>query len=188
MKQILQSIRGKIRFQQLEQREKIVLGIGVAFLLCFFLVQVVVFPYLDTRKRLTRSLADKTSNLTRIIQLQKEYLRLKNEAGETNNRLSERAPEFTLFSFIEEQATTAKVKQQIQYMKPSTSDKDGVEQESAVEMKLQQVSLAQLVDFLKLLESSENLVFIRHISIQESGANERLLDVILQVVTPVKTS
>jgi general secretion pathway protein M len=184
-KKILQSIRGKFSFQQLERREKLFLGIGTAFLLCFFLIQLVIVPYLDTRKRLTRSLTDKRSNLAKIMDMQKEYFRLKSQAGGTYNRLSERAPGFTLFSFVEEQATIAKVKQQIQYMKPSTSDKEGGEHESAVELKLQKVSLAKLVGFLKLIESSENMVFIKHISIQESGANDNLLDIVIQIVTPV---
>ncbi len=187
-KQILQSIRGKIRLDRLDRREKIILGLGIAFILCFFLIQFVLLPNLEARKRLTRSLADKRSQLAKIIQMQKEYLSLKGQAGGTKNRLSERAPGFTLFSFLEEKATIAMVKQQIQYMKPSTTDKDGMEQESAVEMKLQQVSLAQLVGFLKLVESPEDMVSVKHISIQESGPDNSQLDVVIQILTPANKS
>ncbi len=56
-------------------------------------------------------------------------------------------------------------------------------QESIVEMKLQQISLKQLVDFLKLIESPEKVVSVKRISIQESGKEKGLLEVILQIVT-----
>lgn len=177
------SLRKKIGIQQLEKREKIFLSIGVIFLLCFCLIQFVFFPYFDARKRLTRSIASKREDLAKIMQMQQKYRLLKHQAGTTKDKLSERAPGFTLFSFLEEQATKADVKQQIQYMKPSTSEKEGEEQQSIVEMKLQHISLAQLVDFLKLVESPKDMVFVKRISIQESGSEGKALDIIVQVFT-----
>ncbi|MDR3631685.1 MAG: type II secretion system protein GspM [Desulfocapsaceae bacterium] len=183
LRQKLRSIWGKTGIQRLEQREKIFLGVGVVFLLCFFLMQVVFFPYLDAKKRLAKSLKDKRSYAVKIVQMQKEYRLLKGQAETTKGKLSEREPGFTLFSFLEEQATTAKVKEQIQYMKPSTTDQDGAEQKSLVEMKLQRISLDRLVGFLKLIESSKAMVIVKHISIQESSTDDNALDVVLQVFT-----
>ncbi len=71
----------------------------------------------------------------------------------------------------------------ISYMKPSTVEGDEDLQESIVEMKLQQISLKQLVDFLKLIESPEKVVSVKRISIQESGKEKGLLEVIMQIVT-----
>lgn len=183
IKDFLELVRKKIDFQRLEKREKVFLTVGVVFLICFCVIQFIIFPYLDAKKRLDKSLAVKKADLARIIQMQKEYVHLEKQAGVTQNRLSERAPGFTLFSFLEEQATKANVKQQIQYMKPSTSNKDEGEQQSIVEMKLQHITLAQLVGFLRLAESSKNMVFVKHISIQGSNSEGNGLDVILQVFT-----
>ena len=85
---------------------------------------------------------------------------------------------------MEEQAVHAKIKQQILSMKPTTVETDDHAQESIVEMKLQKITLGQLVGFLKLIESPDKAVVVRHISIQESG--ETYLDVIMQIVTVVK--
>ncbi|GBE11851.1 hypothetical protein BMS3Abin13_00127 [bacterium BMS3Abin13] len=50
-------------------------------------------------------------------------------------------------------------------------------------MKLQAVSLQQLVDFLRLVESPENVVAIKRIAIQQNTKEESTLDVIMQVVS-----
>jgi general secretion pathway protein M len=50
-------------------------------------------------------------------------------------------------------------------------------------MKLQEIGLKQLVDFLQRIESPENVVSIKRISVQESGKQENSLDVIMQIVT-----
>ena len=68
-------------------------------------------------------------------------------------------------------------------MKPSTSEVDDILDETMVEMKLQQVTLEALVNFLRLVESEENVVFIRRLSIQESGDKQGYLDSIMQIVT-----
>ena len=183
LKEIPQRIRAKIGLDRLEPRERMFVGIGVVFLACFFLLQFVVLPYLEAQQRLARSLTNKKADLEKIIQLQKEH-RLLRMAGGTDFRRSGQAVEFSLFSFVEEQAVRAKIKQQIVSMKPATVETEDHAQESIVEMKLQKVTLEQLVGFLKLIELPEMAVVVRHISIQESG--ETSLDVIMQIVTAVK--
>ena len=95
----------------------------------------------------------------------------------------ERSPGFTLFTFLDKQVTKAQVKKQIKYMKPSTLEGNDNLGESMVEMKLQRTTLKDLVSFLLLVESEENVVSIRRISIQESGKEQGYLDVILQIRT-----
>jgi general secretion pathway protein M len=56
-----------------------------------------------------------------------------------------------------------------------------------VEMKLKAVNLKQLVAFLERVESPENIVAIKRISIQENKKEEGTLDVIMQVISLVKT-
>jgi general secretion pathway protein M len=183
--QKLLSLWEKTGIQRLQQREKIVLAAGIAFLGIFFFIQVVISPCLDAKKRLAKSLRDKKANVVKIVQMQKEYHLLKDRAEAAKGRLSQRDPGFTLFSFLEEQATKAQVKQQIQYMKPSTLDQDGAEKKSLVEMKLQRISLDQLVGFLEQVESAKDMVVVKQISIQESSADDTSLDVVLQVFTLV---
>ena len=65
----------------------------------------------------------------------------------------------------------------------ATEEGDDNLNESMVEMKLQRITLNALVSFIMLVESEENVVSIRRISVQESGNEQGYLDVILQIIT-----
>lgn len=179
----LAKVWNKLGIDNLNSREKWVLGGGVAFVLGFLVLQIVILPFIDARRNLQASIDRKEQELVEIKLLQQEHLSLKNEEGTIQKRIQQRGGGFTLFTFLDRQADKAKVKKQIQYMKPSTSEGDDVLDETMVEMKLQQVTLESLVNFLRLVESEENVVFIRRLSIQESGDKQGYLDSIMQIVT-----
>jgi uncharacterized membrane protein YhiD involved in acid resistance len=172
----------KSGIDKLNSREKWVLFGGVAFVLCFLVVQLVILPVVEARSNLEKSIARKQQELQEIKLLQQEYRTLKSEEGTIQARINERGTGFTLFTFLDQQANEAKVKKQIMYMKPSILDGDELN-EAMVEMKLQQITLAALVEFVRLVESEENVVFIRRFSLQESGDAQGYFDVILQIVT-----
>lgn len=177
------TIRERSGFDKLEQREKVIILIGCLFLLCFFILQFVIGPYLAASKKLDSSIVQRKADLVELQLLQQEYRGLKEEEGGIKEQLTERPANFSLFSFLDKQASASGVKEYIGYMKPSTSEGDGELLESLVEMKLQKITLEKLVAFLKLIESPENVVSIKRISIQESGKDEGFLEVILQIVT-----
>ena len=68
-------------------------------------------------------------------------------------------------------------------MKPSASKSTGPYKESMVEMKLEGITLKQLVNYLYRVESPENVISIKRISIKENKRETGYLDVILQVLT-----
>ena len=148
----------------------------------FLFLQVLILPVLDARTQLEKSIARKKQELIEIQELQQEYRTLKSEEGTIQARINQRGPDFTLFTFLDQQASEAKVKKQIKYMKPSTVVGEKLN-ETMVEMKLQKITLPDLVNFLRLVESEKNVVFIRRFSIQESGDTQGYFDSILQIVT-----
>lgn len=181
-KNLLKDLWEKSGIEKLNSRERWVLFGGVGFVVCFLLFQLVIIPVFDARRNLEKSIARKKQDLTQIKALQQNYYVLKNEEGTIQTRIEQRKPGFTLFTFLDQQANQAQVKKQLKYMKPSMVVGDELN-EATVEMKLQQVSLASLVQFIRLVESQENVVFIRRISIQESGEAQGYLDTILQIMT-----
>ena len=181
-KKVLKDIWDKSGIEKLDSRERWVLFGGIGFVLCFLLLQLVIVPVLDARSNLEKSIARKKQELTKIRGLQQEYYSLKSEEGTMQARINQRGAGFTLFTFLDRQANEAKVKKQIKYMKPSTVDGDELN-EAMVEMKLQQITLTALVEFIRLVESEENVVFIRRFSLQESGDTQGYFDSILQIVT-----
>jgi general secretion pathway protein M len=172
----------KSGIEKLNSRERWVLFGGIAFVVCFLVLQLVLIPVFDARNNLEKSIARKKQEVIEIKLLQQEYYTLKSEEGTIQTRINQRPAGFTLFTFLDQKATEAKVKKQIMYMKPSTVTGDELN-EAMVEMKLQQITLADLVGFLRMVESDENVVFIRRFSIQESGDKQGYFDSILQIVT-----
>jgi len=180
---LIKKIRHKLGVDNLDAREKRVLFGGTLFVLCFFVVQLIIIPFWNARTNLEVSIERKSAELIKIKQLQEEHQRLKVQEGGIRAKIMERPRGFTLFTFLDKQVTKAQVKKQIKYMKPSTMEGDDNLNESTVEMKLQRTTLKELVSFILLVESEENVVSIRRISIQESGGEQGYLDVILQIRT-----
>jgi len=181
-KNILKDLWQKSGIEKLNNRERWILLGGIGFVFCFTLLQLVIIPVLDARRGLETSIARKKQELVEIRQLQKDYYSLKSEEGTIQARINQRGSGFTLFTFLDQQATAADVKKQIKYMKPSTVEGEELN-ETMVEMKLQQISLKALIEFVRLVESEKNVVFIRRFSIQESGDKQGYFDSILQIVT-----
>lgn len=188
LKNTLQSIVDKSGLNKLEKREKQAVTAGLIFLVCFAVFHFLVSPLIQARQQTQKALLHKKEDIQKISQLQEEYYKLQNQAVNIEGRLQKRSPSFSLFSFIEEKATKAKVKQQINSMTPSTSEGDGALQESRVDLKLERISLQQLVDFLKEIESAMDVVVIKRISIQENSKEDGALDVVMQVITFTKKS
>lgn len=183
LKQKISGARKRIGIDRLEKREKFILLFGVFFVLGFIVLQVMVLPYVEARQTMTRSLSRNETELVDIQLLRQEYLALKSRQGDIEKRLTERTPGFSLFSFLEEQATATKVKNSVTYMKPTTNEIDEGFNESIVEMKMERVTLDQLVAFLVKIESEEKIVSIQRISIQENNQEEGLLDTVLSIKT-----
>ncbi|MEN8199418.1 MAG: type II secretion system protein GspM [Thermodesulfobacteriota bacterium] len=179
----VQPLLDKIGWQRMARQEKLMVSglLGLVLLLLFF--SLVVSPLLDSRKRLQGSLVKKEVELQKVRDLQEEYKTLQHTSGDIQQRLKKRQKSFTLFSFIEQQATVAGIKQQIDYLKPSEVESSGPLKESRVDMKLKKITLENLVKFLGGVESPENVVSISRISIQEHGKEEGYLNVVLQIVT-----
>ncbi|MBM9536050.1 type II secretion system protein M [Desulfobulbus alkaliphilus] len=168
---------------QLSQREKIAVRIAAICLLLFVGLQFMVFPFLDNRARLTQSLAERERSLLEMRLMQQRYGELNQQSDSLAAVLLQRDQGFSLFSFLEKNATDSEVKEHVAYMRPSQSAANELYQQSMIEMRLQAVSLGQLVRFLERTESPEQLVGVDRITIQENTQEDATLDVTLRVVS-----
>jgi len=170
---------------KLGKRETILVSLGVCSIALFLLVQFIVFPLLDKREAMKRGIEAKRIGLKEIRTLRAEHESFKKGAAGIQGHLQRREKGFTLFSFLEQAAGKAKVKDHIKYMKPSDSRGTGGLKESMVEMKLDKINLRQLVDYLYLIESPQHVVSIKRLSIRDSQGAPGYLDAVMQVLTIV---
>ena len=173
--------------KKLARREKYSIY-ALSGVICLFVVfQFIVFPFLDKKERLERTLQAKTDILEKMTALQSEYNTIKKRTELSKSRFAKRDTGFTLFSFLDKLTGKAGIKNHVTYMKPSTSvQKNSSFKISQVEMKLQGLTLQQLTSYLHMVETSKNMVNIKRLSISKTGKIENLIDAVLQVETAEK--
>lgn len=173
--------------KKLTKREKYAIYAlsGVIFL--FILFQFIVFPSIDKRKRLERTLQIKEDILLEMMTLKSDYDTIEKRTSLAKVRFENREKGFTLFSFLDRLTGKARIKEYVTYMKPSTTvQKDNSYKISQVEMKFKGLTLQQLTTYLYMVETSKNMVNIKRLSISKTGKQEGFIDAVLQVETVEK--
>jgi general secretion pathway protein M len=133
---------------------------------------------------LKKSLQDKAVVLEEMRRLQSEYSELTQKAEVSKALFSRREKGFKLFSFMDQLAGEAGIKDQISYMKPTTKvQRDNPYKISRVEMKLDGITLKQLTTYLYGVETSKNMLEVKRISISKKDKKQGLLTAVLQVET-----
>jgi general secretion pathway protein M len=169
---------------RLSKRERAAIWTGVAFIGIFVLFRLVVFPFLDQRERLERILESNIKNLREIRVLKSEYEALNRRADTSKFRFEKRSKGFTLFSFLDKLAGEAGIKENIAYMKPSTTvQKESSYKISLVEMKLAGITMEQMTQYLHKIETSKNMVSIKRLSLTKPDETQQRLNAVLQVQT-----
>ncbi|MBL7174345.1 MAG: hypothetical protein ISS66_00845 [Desulfobacteraceae bacterium] len=168
---------------KLARREKYFISIAAVSISIFLLFEFLIFPFLEKRERIQGGLKAKEERMREIVMLGAEYQAIKKSSQVIDQFLAGRKKGFTLFSFLDRAAGEAEVKDHIKYMKTSTSKGKVPYKESMIEMKLNAITLNQLVGYLYRIESPENVIKIKRISITENKKESGYIDAVLQVLT-----
>ena len=170
--------------KKMNKRERYAIMLAVGVIGIFLVATLIVEPFLSETEQLKKSLRDKAVMLEQMRQLQSEYGTLTQKAEVSKALFNRRQKGFKLFSFLDQLAGEAGIKDQIIYMKPSTQvDKSSPYKVSRVEMKLDAITLKQLTTYLYGVETSKNMVEINRISISKMDKKQGLLTAVLQVET-----
>jgi general secretion pathway protein M len=170
--------------KKMNKRERYAIMLAAGVIGIFLVVTFIVEPFLNKTDQLKKNLQDKAVMLEQMRQLQSEYGTLTQKAKVSEALFSRRQKGFKLFSFLDQLAGEAGVKDRISYMKPSTKvQKNSPYKISRVEMKLDAITLKQLTTYLYGVETSKNMVDIKRISISKKDKKQGLLTAVLQVET-----
>ncbi len=170
--------------KQLHPREKVILTLGLAAMAITLFAYWVVFPLMDRRERSERQAVVREKELREMAAYQKEYEQIQKESRHTATLLAKRAPDFSLFSFLDQLAGTTGIKKKIVYMKPSSvRDPEKQYNLSRVEIKLDDVNLDQISRFLYRIETSPHLINVPRLSIKQTKQEGGFLEAVLQVET-----
>ena len=170
--------------KKLTRRERTSLFVAAGAICVLIVMQGIVFPAFDKRSRLERILEAKTKIFQEMTVLKSEYDTITKETTLSKELFDNREKGFTLFSFLDKLTSEAGIKDRINYMKPSTlAQKNSPYKTSTVEMKIQGITLKQLLTYLHRVETSENGVAVTRLSVSKTGDTKGFIDALLQVET-----
>jgi general secretion pathway protein M len=169
---------------KLNKREKMYIAAAIGAIGIFVILQFLVFPLFDKSEWLTKAIATRQQELNQIKLLQAEYKQSAQKAEASKHYLKARKKGFTLFSFLDTLAGRTGVKSHIAYMKPTiTPIKDTPYRRSMVEMKLNEITMSQLLSFLHGIETSRDVLSIKRLSITTGEKKADLINSVFQVET-----
>lgn len=137
------------RYQKLEPRERTLVKFAGAVVALFFAYTFIYTPISNWRDSLDTTLDARRHDLGEVQHLVENYIQRKKELQEAERNTVPIGKEFSLFSVIEKSLTTTVGHDKIASINPDADRKlsDGFIQYS-VDLKLQNVSLGQIVDAL----------------------------------------
>jgi general secretion pathway protein M len=170
-------------WDQLTKSQKLTITAGLICAGAVLLVQFAVVPYFEARQNVRRAIATNEKVLREIGVLGVEYGVIRQRAEEIRRVIQRRPPGFALLSYLEKRAGDAAVKANIRSMNPMPSAPAGTYEETAVEMKLDKLTMKQLTDFLYLVESPEEMIRVRRLSLAKMKESPEYLSTLIQVYT-----
>jgi hypothetical protein len=169
---------------RLTRREKF-LAITVSILLGgLLLFTLAIIPAVERTKTLRRIISEQQDELQKIQARSCEYIFLRDNLDNLRKKADSQGQESELLPFLESlireyglAAKVATMKQQVLQIGPDHA-------EIIVEVRLENLTLRQLVDFLLTVESSKALARIKSLYIKKNLTNADLLDSVVEIHNP----
>jgi hypothetical protein len=170
-------------WDQLTKSQKLTVTAGLIVAVAVLLVQFAVVPYFEARQTVRRAIGANEKVRRELGVLGEEYGIIRQRTEEIRQVIQRRPPGFALLSHLEKRAGDAGVKTNIRSMNPLPSAPAGTYEETAVEMKLDKLTMKQLTDFLVLVESPEEMIRVRRLSLVKMKESPEYLSALIQVST-----
>ena len=177
----------RVRYQRLERRERILLQIAGVVFAIFVAYNFIYLPFQDWQQSLQTTLETRQHELGQVQHLVDVYLQRKAEVQTAEKSTVPIGKDFSLFSVIEKSLTQSIGHDKIGSITPAADRKlsDGFTQLS-VELKLQNVSLAQVVDALYGVRSINAPVSVSNLHITRRTQDPHTYDVDITCVALAK--
>ena len=170
-------------WDQLTKSQKYTMIAGIVLIGAALFNQFALAPYFEARQKVRSAIVAGEKAIRELSVLGAEYGVLRARSEKIKRLIERRPPGFSLYSYLEKQADQSAVKANIRSINPLKPSSAGTHEESAVEIKLDKATMRQLVDFLYLVESPEEMVRIRKASINKMKESPEYLSVLIQVFT-----
>jgi len=176
----------KERWQHFSQRERIVVAAGGALVAAVVAFLLIIDPLMATIDKLDRQAKRKAKDSQELALVAQEYVVKQARIAKLEQRMPSPPAQFSLLAFMEEATTTAQIRDRIVGMQPQAPIVVQGYQETAVDLRLDGVSLPQILALLVAIEQAPYDVQVHHLQMKPKYDNPVNLDATLRIVTYAK--
>jgi type II secretory pathway component PulM len=171
VKELLARLR--LAYQGLSSQERILVTIAAAGVGAALLFLIVVNPILGLAGAADRRVSNAEQELELVRRLRLEYDEVHGRLATVEERIRS-GPRGEIFTTLEKLAAESVVK--VDSMEPRTSPASDAYRETKVQVALKSVTLAQLVNYLHKIDSSDQVLSIKSLRIRTRKDKPSLLD------------
>jgi general secretion pathway protein M len=176
----------KERWQHFSPRERIIVAAGGAMAAAALVFLLIIDPVMATIDKLDRQAKRKAKDSQELALVAQEYVVKQARIAKLEERMPSPPAQFSLLAFLEEATTTAQIRDRIAGMQPQAPIVVQGYQETAVDLRLDGVSLPQLLALLVAIERAPYDVQVHHLQLKPKYDNPVNLDATLKIVTYAK--
>ena len=176
----------KERWQHFSQRERIIVTAGGAVVAATLAFLLIIDPLMATIDKLDRQARRKVKDSQELALVAQEYVVKQARIAKLEQRMPIPPAQFSLLAFMEEATTTAQIRDRITGMQPQAPIVVQGYQETAVDLRLDGVSLPQILALLVAIEQAPYDVQVHHLQLKPKYDNPVNLDATLRIVTYAK--
>jgi type II secretory pathway component PulM len=166
---------------QITRREKLLaVALGI-FVSVWSLFAFAVNPARDRIETLNRLIPEKQNELRKLQAKSSEYIFLQDSINRLRTKIADQQNSFQLLPFLETLIRQSGLEKKVVSMKQQVMLLDKEYSQTIVEVRLQNLTLSQLIDLLRKVESSDVLAKTKMLSIKRSAIDTGLLDSAFEV-------
>jgi hypothetical protein len=166
---------------QLTRREKMVVFGGLGGLLLLMTAQFVVRPAMEQISTLRRVVTDKRTVLAQMQANATEYQTLQADVTRLRSAIARQHEGRRILSTIESIREACRLPSDALSLKPAAAPLDAEYQQTTVELRLEGVTLTQLIDFLSRLDALDLAGGITSLDIRSTDPSPTLLKAVVEV-------
>ena len=169
---------------RLTRREKL-LAIALAiFAAGCLLFAFAIKPALARTKTLRRVISEKQDELGKLRATSNEYIFLRDSLDNVRAKVASQDKGFELLPFLESLIREHGLAKKVATMKQQVLPLGTNQSETVVEVRFENLTLKQLVDFLRKVESSKVLAKTKSLYIKKNLTNTEMLDSVIEIHNP----
>ena len=159
---------------RLNPREKAVVMIGLMVLVLMFVWFALLSPYFKTMDTLDRKITAHHRSLIKVEKLRDQIILLRQQLADVGSRSKGSRP---LFSRVESLTEQTGVRGQLLSMRPQPATIQGEFRQQLVEIRLEKITLSQLIKLLHAVEYRSGGVQVKSLRAKPRFEDRSLLDV-----------